>query len=166
MYRRFGSFPNSKAASPVRCNAKNIRKKEAAELLRKDDEERKKWSKHLYGIDTGDPSLYDLVIHIKKIGVNDVVELICAAARLSHFQTTPQSQKIVEDLALAAEVRAALVELKPDVKIQASNGDIKICTAVNESKGMAVVGEIEKIAKTIAGVKAVAIVVRPKDPVD
>jgi len=140
--------------------------KEAADLLKKDDEERRKWSKNLYGIDTGDPSLYDLVIHIKKIGVDDAVELICSAAQLQHFQTTPQSQKMVEDLALAAEVRAALVDLKPNARVRASNGSVKIHASVNESRDMAVVGEMEKIAKSIAGVSEVTIEVRPKDPVD
>ncbi len=140
--------------------------KEAASLLRKDDEERRKWSKHLYGIDTGDPSLYDLVIHIKKISVDDAVEIICKTARLRHFQTTPQSQKMVENLALAAEVRAALVDLKPDVRVQASDGNIRIHTAVNESKDMAVVKEMEKIGRSIPGVKEVTTEVRPKDPVD
>ena len=43
-----------------------ISEKEARRVLEHDDEERKKWSQHLYGIDTGDPRLYDLVIHIKK----------------------------------------------------------------------------------------------------
>jgi len=143
-----------------------IAAKEAADLLRKDDEERKKWSKYLYGIDTGEPSLYDLVIHIKKIGVDDAVELICKTAQLQQFKTTPQSQKMVEDLSLAAEVRAALVDLKPNVRVQASDGSIRIHANVNESKDMAVVSEMEKIANSIAGVKGVTIEVRPKDPVD
>lgn len=38
--------------------------KEALHILRKDDRERKRWTKHLYGIDTSDSNLYDLVIHI------------------------------------------------------------------------------------------------------
>ena len=140
--------------------------KEAADLLRKDDEERKKWSKHLYGIDTGDPSLYDLVIHIKKIGVDDAVELICMAAQLEQFKTTPQSQKLVEDLALAAEVRAALVDLKANVRVQASDGRIRIRADVNESKDMAIVRDMERIASSIEGVRSVTMEVRPRDPVD
>ena len=145
---------------------KGIGEKEAVDLLRKDDEERKKWSKYLHGIDTGDPSLYDLVIHIKKIGVDDAVEIICKTVGLQIFQTTPQSQKMVEDLALAAEVRAALVDLKPDVEVQASHGSIRIHTAVNESKDMAVVKAMEKIGKSVPGVTEVTTEIRLKDPVD
>ena len=140
--------------------------KEAAGLLRKDDEERRKWSKNLYGIDTGDPSLYDLVIHIKKIGVEDAVGLICQTAALKQFQTTPQSRKMVEDLALAAEVRAALVDLKPNIKVWATDGSVRIHARVDETRNMAVVGDMEKIAKSIDGVRDVTVEVRPKDPVD
>ena len=41
-----------------------ISESEALRLLKKDDEERRRWSQTLYGIDTRDPSLYDLVLHI------------------------------------------------------------------------------------------------------
>jgi len=41
-----------------------ISKKEASHILKKDDKERKKWSKHLYGIDTWDPSLLKLFISL------------------------------------------------------------------------------------------------------
>ena len=36
---------------------KNIDAQEARDILEKDDEERRKWSQRLYGIDTADPSL-------------------------------------------------------------------------------------------------------------
>jgi cytidylate kinase len=38
---------------------------EARRMLEKDDEERRKWGQRLYGIDTSDPRLYDLVINVK-----------------------------------------------------------------------------------------------------
>ena len=41
-----------------------ISEKEALHILKKDDKERKKWSKHLYGIDTWDPSLLKLFISL------------------------------------------------------------------------------------------------------
>ena len=38
-----------------------ISREEALAVLKRDDSERRKWSQHLYGIDTADPILYDLV---------------------------------------------------------------------------------------------------------
>ena len=51
----------------------HISEKEARHILKKDDEERRKWSMYLYGIDTNNASLYDIVLHIDNLGVDDAV---------------------------------------------------------------------------------------------
>ncbi|MGD8835402.1 MAG: cytidylate kinase-like family protein [Desulfobacteraceae bacterium] len=61
-------------------------RKEAIHTLQKDDEERRKWSQHLYGIDPLDSSLYDIVLHIHKILVDDAADIICHTAGLKDFQ--------------------------------------------------------------------------------
>ena len=129
----------------------------AAEALKKDDEERKGWSQHLYGIDTADSSLYDLVIHIGKISVGNAADLICHAAGFDGFKTTFESQKAMDDLVMAAQVKAALVELKPDIQVTATNGSVIIGTrsTLIQQPGLAV--EMERIAKTVPGVKEVGI---------
>jgi len=40
---------------------------ECRRILKKDDDERRKWSLNLYGIDTSDASLYDVVLHIDNL---------------------------------------------------------------------------------------------------
>ena len=62
-----------------------ISDRQAANILKHDDDERRKWSKHLYGIDTWDPYLYDLVIHIRKIKIDHAVDIICNTAKLENF---------------------------------------------------------------------------------
>jgi cytidylate kinase len=85
----------------------NISAKEARRILLKDDEERRKWSKNLYGIDTWDPSLYDLVIDIKCISVDAAVDLIKCTLQGPCFQSTPETQKLVDEMSLAAQEEAA-----------------------------------------------------------
>lgn len=75
-----------------------ISDEEALKTLEKDDEERRRWSRRLYGIDTSDPSLYDLVIHMSPMNTDDAVEIIVQAARQPCFQTTPESIKAMETL--------------------------------------------------------------------
>lgn len=135
--------------------------KEALCLLKDDDEERRKWSKHLYGIDTWDPSLYDLAIHIKRLTVEDAVEIITDTLRLPQFQTTPASQRALEDLALAAEVKAVLVEAKPDIEVAAQNGIVYIQLKAAESQESALIRDLERMAKGISGVREVKFQVRP-----
>ncbi len=141
-----------------------ISKKEASHILKRDDKERKKWSKHLYGIDTWDPTLYDLVLHIHKITVDDAADIICHVARLKHFQTTPESQKAMDDLALSAEVKAALIDTKPNIEVSADNGVVYIGTEAPLVQESIWIQKMEKIAKAIPGVKEIRIKVLPITP--
>jgi cytidylate kinase len=143
-----------------------IPRKEALRILQSDDEERRKWSTHLYGIDTHKPELYDLFIHIKKITTDDAAHIICETLALDHFKTSPESQQHMEDLALAAEVRAALVDLEPDVDVIAAKGNVRIHTAALLTRERNVVKDIEAIAGSIEGVKEVTVGAKPKNPLD
>ncbi|MBF0529766.1 MAG: cytidylate kinase family protein, partial [Deltaproteobacteria bacterium] len=87
-----------------------ISNEEALSTLQKDDEERRRWSMDLYGVDPADPCLYDMVIHIRKFSVDDAVDMICHAAKLPPFQNTIASQRALEDLVLASQVKTRLVK--------------------------------------------------------
>lgn len=143
-----------------------ISDRQAAHILKRDDDERRKWSKHLYGIDTWDPYLYDLVIHVRKIKIDHAVDIICNTIKLGNFATTLESQKIIENLALAAEVKAAIVNLKPDVEVTASDGSVMIKTTINESKEGSIIRKIENMARSVPDVNSVKIHVIPMDPID
>jgi len=86
----------------------NISESEALYILKKDDEERRKWGIQIYGIDTWDPSLYDMVLHVHRLTVEDVVDILFETIQKPVYQTTSASQKIVSDLALSAKVLASL----------------------------------------------------------
>jgi cytidylate kinase len=130
-----------------------ITREEALNILQRDDEERRKWSKALYGIDTWDSSLYDLVIHVQKFSVKDAVDMICRAAMLEQFQTTPESQQNIDDLALAAQMKAALFHVRRDLQVSAKNGTVFVKGEAARGKEQALAKEIFRISKTIDGVK-------------
>ena len=90
----------------------NISAEEARHILRKDDDERRRWGIQLYGVDTWDPKLYDMVLHIKSLTVDDAVDLISQAAQLPRFQATPESQRLLDDMVRAAGAEAARVGAK------------------------------------------------------
>jgi cytidylate kinase len=81
----------------------------AREIITRDDEERRKWALYLYGADAWDATLYDLVIHLKTISVDDAVGLISHVLELPGFQTTPQSQEAIDSLVEAARMEMAPV---------------------------------------------------------
>jgi cytidylate kinase len=104
----------------------NLPAEAARKRLQKDDEELRKWSQRLYGINTWDPILYNLVIHIGLITVDDAAEVISSVVKLPCFQTTPQSQQVLNDLLLAARVQAALVEKFPGATATAKEGKVQV----------------------------------------
>ena len=71
----------------------NISAAEARHILKKDDDERRRWSIQIFGVDTWDPMLYDMVLHIKSIKVDDAVELILQAAKLPTSAPRPRRRK-------------------------------------------------------------------------
>jgi cytidylate kinase len=130
-----------------------ISKKEAQRIIRHDDEERRKWSEYLYGINTSDPSLYDVVIHIGNMNTEDAAAVICCTAALDAFKITPESQTALEDLALASQVKAALMDLAPDVDVVATDGVVQIHTAALLFEAKGINADIQAIARSIKGVK-------------
>ncbi len=129
----------------------NTTEAEARAIIKKDDEERRKWGQHIYGADPWDPSLYDMVLHIKTLSVEDAVNVILCVLGTPSFKTTPESQKLLDDLALAARIEAALVEEFPTVKVTAENGEIAIHMKSSLAEDPEVAGRIKRLANRVAG---------------
>lgn len=133
----------------------NISEKNALRIIKHDDEQRKKWSRSLYGIDTEDFSLYDLMVFIKDLSVNDAVDIICRAVVGESFQTTTRSQKDMNDLVLASNVKSRLIAMKPDIEVKADDGVISIKTAVQVSYQDNLSQELKNMALSVPGVREV-----------
>jgi cytidylate kinase len=125
------------------------------------DQERKKWGQLLYGADIWDPRLYDLILHIKKIGVDDAVEIICHTAELGSFHATDESQRAMDDLVLASELKVALLDLKPDAEVSCQGGRVFVRTRAPEAQEADLIQQIEDIAKRVDGVQEVRVQVIP-----
>jgi cytidylate kinase len=129
----------------------------AMEMLKRDDQERSKWSRSLYGIDTADPALYDIVIRIGKITIPEIADIICDSVALSSLKTTYESQKAIEDLAIAADVKASLIDMKPDIQVFARNGHVVIGSSNLLIKSPDLAKSMEAIALNMPGVQSVEI---------
>lgn len=133
----------------------NVPYEEARSVLKKDDEERRKWGVQVYGVDTWDPTLYDIVLHIGRITVDDAVDLLRTAVRRPAFQRTAASQKILNDLALAARVRGNLITLAPRIDVRADDG-LVVVTAPSLPTPRAA-EEIRRLAGAVEGVQEVRV---------
>ena len=129
----------------------NISAEEARRILLMDDQERRKWSKHVYGIDTWDPSLYDFVIRIKCVKADGAVNLIKSALQGPCFQTTPEGQKLVDDMALAARIEAVLIEDIRSVRVEAKEGEVFIYLKKDLCKDEELMSRVKRLAVKAAG---------------
>jgi len=139
----------------------NISEDKARYLLQKDDEERRKWSLQLYGIDTWNSKLYDVVLHIDKLKVDDAVGLLVNAVERPCFQKTPESQKILEDLHLAAKAQLSLVFEFPSAIVSSKDGNVHIGIMAPLSQERNIIKKANELVKNVPGVKTAEIHIVP-----
>jgi len=144
-------------------NRENITEQDARHLLVKDDEERRKWSMYLYGIDTKAPNLYDIILHIDNLKVNEAVEILTDIAKRPCFQTTQKSQMIIKDYYLAAKAQAAIFDRFPSAEVKSKNAVVYVKMETVLSLEKEVIDNVKNIIKDINGIKEVRVNVVPID---
>ncbi len=135
----------------------NISADKALSILMKDDEERHNWGLQVYGTDTHDSKLYDMILRIDRLSVCDAVNIISETVQKPAFQATPESLKLVKDLALAAKVKATLAEIAPKVQVVADNGTVFIGRINGDSVNADKIFKIKSVAEQIEGASEVII---------
>lgn len=129
-----------------------ISSQEARELILKDDHQRRGWTKALHGMDPWDSSLYDLVVRIDRLSVDDAVAFICQAAGSDGFKMTPKELQRMKDLALACRVKAELVEEFPSVGVTSQYGNVIVYAKDKEHGGTKLQKRLDLIRRQIEGI--------------
>lgn len=134
-----------------------VAREQALATIDRDDQERVRWSRNLYGVDIRQPGLYDMVLKIDRLSVEQAAELICATATQASFQTTVESQRCLEDLALGAAVHAALLEVTVDVAVVATRGEVTVKTRKEVARVRGFADHLEEKARSVAGVRSLQV---------
>ena len=128
-------------------------RKEAMAYIEKMDEDRRRWTKFLYGVDWGDASLYDVVLNLEQINMEEACKVICFVSQLKCFESTPEGQKAMDNLAKSSRIKANLA-MDPDTsdlefEVVAQGGSVTI-------KGdIASPGQAKKISSIVRAVPGV-----------
>jgi len=126
----------------------------AKKMIEKIDEARRKWGLHLYGIDTWDADLYDMVFKVDNMNAENVVDIIANTIQLSCFQISPESRKYLDNLSLEYEIKANLVEKFPTTRyVSAKDGKVTVIIETTLKDKEKVGTEMEGILRNINGVK-------------
>ncbi len=94
------------------------------------------------------------------MGVDEAVNIITQASRQKCFQPTEETRRKIHDLALAAEIRAALFDF-PTAGVSASDGRAHINVKAPEDQAAAITIRIEDTVKNIENLKELEIRVDP-----
>jgi cytidylate kinase len=144
-------FRVGKVQDRLKCN-----RKEAIAYIEKMDDDRRKWTQFLYGVDWRDASLYDLVLNLEQMSLEEACETICFVSRLKCFASTPERQRALDDLAKASRVKASLA-MNPatsdlQFEVVAHDGSVSI---KGDIVSPAQIKKISSIAGAVPGVTAV-----------
>jgi Cytidylate kinase-like family len=129
-----------------------VTREEAAAFIGRMDHDRRKWTQFLYGVDWGDPALYDLLINLEHIGIERACGLVVSTIGQAGFEFSPERQAAMNDLALASRVCATLAQdpytLNLEVEAESRGGRVSI-------RGESVKDEFEAIRRVVLGVPGV-----------
>jgi cytidylate kinase len=138
-----------------------VDREQAIDLIRKQDRVRKAWNHWFYGVDPMDPALYDLTIRIHRLTVDNAVDLICETVQQPQFKATPQSQEAIENLALAAGIKATLLVDYPDCEVVAEGKSVEICVRFTVHTDTLIADKIKERVLKLPGVSSVSIKLIP-----
>jgi len=124
-------------------------------VLKRHEEQRRRWSRDAFNLDETDPSNYDMVISLSQIDPDEAVKTIVDTAGYRKFKPMTYSIKCLRDKELAGRVRVLLMERFPDVKVTADGKTVVVETkAVKREKRK----RTEAIKDLVSGIEGVGYV--------
>jgi cytidylate kinase len=146
-------FADMEARVQEEIKREGVTAEKAESTLKKDDEERRRWGLSLYGMDTADPALYDLLLHLGALTVDDAATIIAAAAAQPSFQLSPECRQRLNDRVLAAQVESVLIDEFPLIRVTAENGE----AAVHITTGLSIHSLLLEKSRILEKVERLAI---------
>ncbi len=140
---------------------KNLGREQAMRALKREDHQRNAWSRYFYGADHTADDLYNLVLHMSKMTVDDAADVICETVTKPRFKTSLESQQALEDLALAAEIKAALYDDYPDCEVVADRKSVEIYVRFTVHTDTMIADKIKANVFKMNGVSSVSVILIP-----
>ena len=124
----------------------------ARKRIVRENRQRQQWSLDIFRVDETDASRYDLTIGLGQIDPDDAVKIITETVSSRKFAPMTYSIKCMEDLVLAAEVRASLVDKFPNVRVRSKNQRLVIETFGLQREKRKKIEKINELVSHVPGV--------------
>lgn len=108
-------------------------REDARRHIEQEDQIRAEWYRTFYRTDMHDASLYDMVLNIDRLRIDDACDIICRAALRESFRATAKSQAALADLALEDHVKVLMEEIVK-ARVKCKDGIVHIRVAGQKLK--------------------------------
>jgi len=140
---------------------KKVTQKRAEKILMQSDKAGSHWSRYFFGVDDDDESLYDVILPPHHVSVDDAADHICQTVSSPEFKTSTESQQIMEDLALATAIKAALFGAYPGCEVIAEKRSVEVYVRFSLHSDTMTLEKITKKVMKIPGVDSVHVILIP-----
>lgn len=145
-----------KYRSSLAAEKQGLSEKESIIYIHKFDENCVLWIKNLFDKDDPwDSSLYDIVIPMDKMSIDEAADLIEKNAAADVVQATEISKKKAEDFLLSAKVEVALTKSGHNAEVSSADGVVLLTINRHVLRLSRLEEELKSIAGKVPGVKSV-----------
>jgi cytidylate kinase len=127
---------------------------EALAYIERIDQERREWTRFLFGVDWENPHLYDLVLNLSRMSLETAYETVARLIEREEFKPTPASVEAMKNLTLQSRVSAVLAmdfrTRDAVLKVTADNG---IVTITGTTRWSEVEQAVSAVVRQVVGVK-------------
>jgi cytidylate kinase len=118
---------------------------------------RKQWSEAAFSQNELEPSMYDLVINLDQIDPDEAVSTIAGAVGYRKFQPMTYSMRSLAEIALAARVKAKLLESLTDIRVEARDATVVVTSKALKRERQKKAARIKELAGAVEGVEFVEV---------
>lgn len=139
---------------------RDYEQKSAEQAIEQSDRDRSGFMRFAFGVEWSDPTLYDLVLNMDKVGPDSAAEIVVSMAQSSEIDSCSlQSLEVLGNQALASRSEAALVEaglsfgLNTTIFVSVEEpGNVQLSGFVYDEESKAQAEEIVQGVKGVEGV--------------
>lgn len=125
------------------------------------DDDRLHRMRELFDVDWRDPGLYDLVLNLERMSLATAVDAVAWLAQQPEYQPSPESIQVLDNLALAVRVKAALLAHPATndipLEVQANGGVVHISGVIAAIDDVQIEERIRELALATPGVRSVVL---------
>lgn len=129
---------------------------QAQAALKREDRTLREWTRFLFGVEYGDPALYDVAVNLSRLNPDTACDVITRLAESPQFQPTSASRQALRDLTLHSRVLATLaMDFRTrDARLKVTVAD-GVVTIRGTTRWAEVAEAIPKVVRRVTGVREV-----------